>query len=137
MLDKDGSDGQLAYIELPTNSFVDIIEELLYYSAEDALSTIGEPMRQAFLWHLRHEGVPFSSANFDFNQFESKLTRFFGVGAPVIVQQIYYNFMNRAMQEGYFSPEMILRLEKLPKSRNVEKFLRRIIQEQGAIRQKD
>lgn len=115
---------------------VDAVEVLLYQSVDDALRTIGEPMRLAFLWHLKNEGIPFSPTKLDFGQLELKLTEFFGVGTPVIINQVFQNFMNGAMREHYFAPEMISRLESLPKNANLEKLMCRIIQDRKAVNQK-
>jgi hypothetical protein len=115
---------------------VDAVEVLLYQSVDDALRTIGEPMRLAFLWHLKNEGIPYSPTNLDFGQIESKLTEFFGVGTPVIINQVFENFMNKAMREHYFTSEMISRLESLPKNPNLEKIMRRINQDRKAVSQK-
>ena len=108
---------------------MDVIEALLYSATQDALVSIGEPMRQAFLWHLHHEGIRFSHRHMDFDLIVSKLRQFFGVGSDVIIQKIYENFVNKAMIEGYFTAEMIPMLDMLPKNPNLEKILQLVIQE--------
>jgi hypothetical protein len=93
-------------------------------------------MRLAFLWHLKNEGIPFSPTRLDFGLLESKLTEFFGVGTPVIINQVFENFMNMAMRERYFTPEMISMLESLPKNANLDKIMRRLNQDRKAVSQK-
>jgi hypothetical protein len=66
----------------------------------DALSSIGEPTRQAFVLQLEREGIPFSPDRIDAKGIESKLLQFFGNGANVIICQIYKGFAQRALQQG-------------------------------------
>ena len=107
---------------------MDAIESLLFNATEESLATTGDPTRQAFLWYLNHEGIPFSRNNMNIVQIESRLKQFFGTAAHVIIQMIYQRFMTKAMTEGYFTEEMIQLLEKLPKNSNTETILRLAVQ---------
>lgn len=103
---------------------MDAIEAALYSATEEALATIGESTRHAFLWHLHHERIPYSQDAMDMVQIESKLRQFFGVASPVIIQLIYEKFMMRVVREGYFSADMIPMLDKLPKNSNTDTIFR-------------
>lgn len=107
---------------------MDAIEAALYNATEEALSTIGESTRHAFLWYLHHERIPYSQDAMDMGQIESKLRQFFGVASPVIIQMIYEKFMMRVVREGYFSADMIPMLDKLPKNSNTDTIMRLVMQ---------
>ena len=103
---------------------MDVIEALLFTATREALETLGEPTRAAFLWHLEHEKIPFSQKGMNMAQIESKLKQFFGAASPVIIEVIYERFMMRAATEGHFSKETISLLDRLPKNSNTATILR-------------
>ena len=125
--------GQLSYIKFLDLEGVDAIETLLFKATEEALATTGDPTRQAFLWHLRHEGIPFSQNGMNISQVEAKLRQFFGSASSVIIGMIYEKFMTRAMAEGHFSDETLPLLEKLPKNANMQAILRLAVQHRKGI----
>lgn len=103
---------------------VGAIEAILYKATEEALDTVGESTRQAFLRHLRQESIPFSASALNILQAESKLRQFFGSVSPAIIQMIYQRFVTKAVAEDRFSPESISKLEKLTRNSNTEVLLR-------------
>ncbi|MGI0035456.1 MAG: hypothetical protein ACRD98_06275 [Nitrososphaera sp.] len=80
---------------------MDKIEELLYSSTVEALSTVGDSTMQAFLGHLEQEGILMTPDRVDIKDIGSKLRQFFGDGAYTIIDQIYNTFMERAAERGY------------------------------------
>lgn len=96
------------------------IETLLFSSADEALSTVGEPTRQTFLRHLEHDGVAFGPDKVDLEALETKLADFFGVGSPVIIDKIYEVFMRKAHAAGYVSVDTFSKIDDMCESANLE-----------------
>lgn len=64
------------------------VQELLFRCANDALSTLGEPTMQSFLWHMGNAGVKMAPKEFDIKKFYSALYDMTGGGADIIMEII-------------------------------------------------
>jgi hypothetical protein len=86
---------------------VEAVDALFYSSATEALSTVGEPTRQAFLIELSHEGIKYSPGQVDLRGVNSLLRKCFGAATPVIVEKILDTFMRKAIDAGYLGPKAV------------------------------
>lgn len=94
------------------------MESLLFSSADEALSTVGEPTRQIFLRHLEQERIDFSPNKVDLKALEIELGEFFGAGSPVIIDMIYELFMGKAIEAGIVGPDSYPRIDGPEQDRN-------------------
>jgi len=94
-------DRHISFIEKILISTVDKIEGLLYGSAVEALSTVGDSTMHAFLGQLEQDGIPMTPDRIDIIGIGSKLRQFFGDGSHTIIDQIYNSFTEKAAERGY------------------------------------
>ncbi|HEY8139953.1 MAG TPA: hypothetical protein VIE86_02605 [Nitrososphaera sp.] len=81
---------------------MDAREGILYESITDALQTLGDSTRQAFIWQLKKNGIRFTPHRVDLREIELMLLQYFGDGAHGIFDRICESFTRKGLDRGYF-----------------------------------
>jgi hypothetical protein len=102
---------------------VDKREGILYESITDALLTLGNSTRQAFIWQLKRNGTRFTPHGVDLKEVERMLFRYFDDAAHVIVGAICESFTRKALVSGYFRVGLESNGRAVVTARAVERFL--------------
>jgi hypothetical protein len=102
---------------------VDAREGILYESVTDALLTLGDSTRNAFIWQLKKNGAHFSPHRVDLRAIEMMLFQYFGDAAHSIVERICNSFARKALVSGYFRVASESNEQTVVTTRAVELFL--------------
>ncbi len=102
---------------------MDAREEMLYESIRDALLTLGDSTRHAFIWQLKKNGIQFTPSRVDLREIELMLLRYFGDATPGIVDRIHESFTRKALVRGYFRVAPESKEREVVATKAVERFL--------------